>query len=65
VYEKPVAMLNYHFSWKFTNNMSFKFSAKNLLNTRQQKVLEYKGVEYIYSEFGKGRSFSVGLKYDL
>lgn len=65
VYEKPASMLNITFSKKCVSRVSFKFSAKNLLNSRERKVQEYRGKEYIRSEFGKGRSFSLGVGYTL
>ncbi|MHB9031348.1 MAG: TonB-dependent receptor domain-containing protein, partial [Candidatus Latescibacterota bacterium] len=65
VYEKPASTLNLAFSKKVTANSSVKLSAKNILNSRESKVQEYRGREYIRSEFGKGRTLSLGLAYAL
>ena len=65
VYEQPAETLSFSFSKRFGQHLTLKFSGKNLLDTRLKQVHEYKGKEYIYSEFGRGRSFSVGLKCDL
>jgi TonB-dependent receptor len=65
VYEQPVGMLNFSFGWKFTNHMNFKFSAKNILDPYYKKTQEFKGREYIYSQYKRGRSFSIGIGYQL
>jgi TonB-dependent receptor len=65
VYEQPVGMLNFSFGWKFTNNMNFKVSAKNILDPYYKKTQEFKGRGYIYSQYKRGRSFSIGIGYQL
>ena len=65
VMEKPASMLNFTFSKKASAHVSIKFSAKNLLNSKEKKVQEYRGIEYIRNESGKGRTFSFGVGYSL
>lgn len=65
VYEQPVGLLNFSFGWKFTNHLNFKVSAKNILDPYYKKTQEFKGKEYIYSQYKRGRSFSIGIGYQL
>ncbi len=63
VYEKPAALLNFSFSWKFMKHLSLKFAANNLLNPDHTKYQFFKGKEYIYSQYKRGRAISLGLSY--
>ena len=45
--------------------MSLKFSAKNLIDSTSKKVHSYKGKDYVYSSYNKGRSVSLGLGYRI
>lgn len=65
VYEQPAGLLNFSFSWNFMAHLTLKGSANNVLNENVKKSHEYKGEEYIYSQYNKGRSYSVGLSYSL
>jgi len=65
VYEQPASMLNFSLSKKIIHNLSLKFAVKNILDSKDKKVHEYKGKEYVSSLFQRGRSFSLGFKYDL
>jgi len=65
VYEQPRALLNYNMSQKMFKGLSLKLAAKNILDSRSRFVHKYKGQEYVRSEHGLGRSFSVGLSYDI
>ena len=65
VYEKSRGMLNFNLSQKVFDGLKFKFAAKNLLDSSIKFVHEYKGVEYVRKEYKIGRTFSVGLDYDL
>jgi len=42
---------------------SMSFSASNLLNADYKRTYIYKGVDYIYSSYKMGTTFSVGLNY--
>ncbi len=63
VYEKPAALLNFSFGWKFMEHLSLKFSANNLLNPAHTKYQNFQGKEYIYSQYHRGRTLSMGLSY--
>ncbi|MBN1352707.1 TonB-dependent receptor [candidate division KSB1 bacterium] len=65
VYEQPASMLNFTFSKRLTSRISMKISATNLLDSKEKKLHEYKGQEFIYSSYNKGRTISLGAKYDL
>jgi len=64
VYEQPRPSLDFGLgkavgAWKFT------FRAKNLLNPDYKKTHEFKGQEYIYDSFTRGRQFSIGASYTI
>jgi outer membrane receptor protein involved in Fe transport len=63
VYEYPFPMLNATLKQKIWGGISLKLSAKNLLNSKVSKRIEYKGNEYTFREYPTGRSISVGLSY--
>jgi TonB-dependent receptor len=65
VYEQPAGILNFSCSWKFVQHLGLSLSARNLLNQRERKIQTFKGRDYIYSEFDRGMTFSLGMKYDL
>ena len=65
VYEQPVHTLNYSLSKTITQRLSFKLSAKNLLDSDNKRTQTFKGKEYIVTRYSTGRSISVGLSYKL
>lgn len=42
-----------------------KFSALNLLNPEYKQLYEFNGQEYVFGSLTRGRTFNVGLKYNL
>lgn len=65
VYEKPVPGLNFNVSRKISERWKAKFSASNILNPEVKFVHEFKGEEYIFQQYRRGRDFSVGVSYAL
>ena len=65
VYERSRAQFDFTLSQKVIGGLAFKMSAKNLLDSKIRKTIEYKGAEYIFHEYSKGRSFSIGLSYKI
>ena len=65
VYEEPFHMLNLSLSKQLTRRFSLKASGSNLLNSKESKVHTYNSVDYVYSEYRKGRSFSFGVNYKI
>jgi hypothetical protein len=45
--------------------LKIKFAAKNLLDENHKKTQTYKGAEYIFTQFARGRTFEVGFGYSL
>ena len=65
VYEQPVPALNFNLSRKFAERWKVKVSASNILNPKVEFTQEYKGAEYIFQQYRKGRDLSVGISYSL
>lgn len=65
VYEQPRNLLNFTMSQQLFKGISMKFAAKNILDSKIRLVHKYKGQEYVRSEHELGRSFSIGLSYDI
>jgi len=65
VYEQPRGMLDFTFSQKLLWGLGLKFSAKNILDAKIEKTIEFNGKDYIYHSYGNGRNFSVGLSYSI
>ena len=61
VYEQPFNQLDFVYSQKLFGNLGISFKAKNLLD---DEALFLVGDEVARS-FTKGRTFSIGLKYDI
>ncbi len=62
-YERPRHTLDLNISQRLLANLSLNVSAKNLLNTRYRVSHFYRGREYVTRDYGSGRSFSVGLRF--
>jgi outer membrane receptor protein involved in Fe transport len=65
VYEKPVPGLNFNVSRRFANRWKAKLNATNILNPQVKFVHEYKGEEYIFQQYTRGREVSLGVSYSL
>ena len=49
--------------WKFGARWKLGFSAKNLLNSTEEAIQTYRGVDYTRYERTRGRSYSLSLGY--
>lgn len=65
VYEKSVGLLNFSFDWNFMEHLSLSFAANNLLNPKHVKYQRFNGQDYIYSQYRRGRTISLGLSYQF
>ena len=65
VYEQAVPSLNFNLSRRIAERWKAKVSASNLLNPAIVFVQEYKGTEYIFQNYTRGREYSVGVSYSL
>lgn len=63
VYEAPLHLLNASVGYAFTANWNVKLRVKNILNQQHTKYQEFDGNDYIYSQYRKGRTVSVGFSY--
>jgi len=65
VYEQPVNTMNINLEWQFMEDMNVKFAVRNLLDEDYKKTQVFKGREYVFTRFTRGRTFSLGIGYSL
>jgi len=65
VYEAPAGVLNFTLEYQVMQHFALKVGVKNLLNPYLKKYQEFQGKKYIYSQYKRGRTISVGLNYKL
>lgn len=65
VYELPRPDFDLVMTQKVLGGLQMKFSAKNILDSSVKKVHHFKGNDYIYQTYKQGRTFLVGLSYDI
>jgi outer membrane receptor protein involved in Fe transport len=65
VYEQPRGALDVTFSQKVWRGLSFKASARNLLDASVKKSHIFKGQEFVVSEHKLGRTLSFGTSYSI
>ncbi|GAB4290009.1 MAG: TonB-dependent receptor [Ignavibacteriaceae bacterium] len=65
VFEQPAPELNFTLSQKLIELLTINVSVKNLLNSSYKEVSRYKGNDFVYYEYKKGLSYSLGLTYNL
>ncbi|MBR9919462.1 MAG: TonB-dependent receptor [Bacteroidetes bacterium] len=64
-YQMPAPDLSFNISKKFADVFTVRLSANNLLNTDYREIATYQGEEYPILVFPRGRTFSLGLSYNL
>lgn len=64
LYERGRSQLDFSISKKF-GNFQVKVRGNNLLNPNYETFSEFKGKEYIYSRYLRGREIGLGLSYSL
>ncbi len=65
IFEQPRSDLNFTLSKELYRAVTVKFAAKNLLNSKTRLTHEYNGQEYIYQSSSTGRSYTIGLTYNV
>jgi outer membrane receptor protein involved in Fe transport len=65
VFERSRPMLDLTFSQIILSNFSMRVAVKNLLNSPYRLTHEFKGAEYVRTEFTTGTSLSIGLGYNF
>ncbi len=65
VYEQPRGMLDFTLSQKIDYGFGVKFSAKNILNSKIEKTINFNDADYVFHSYTPGRNFSLGVSYSL
>lgn len=65
VYEKPRPTLDFNINKGIGERLTLKASASNILNSPFEMTHEFKGVQYKYSSYRIGRSFSFGATFRI
>ncbi len=65
IFEKPHGDLDLTFAQRILAGFSLRGSIKNVLDSDITKAHTYKGVDYITSQYSTGRTFSLGVNYEL
>lgn len=63
VFEQPRNMLNFTFSQSLVDNLRLKFSARNILDARMERLYRFKGQEYFNTQYDLGTTFALGFSY--
>ncbi len=63
IFEQPAAELDFILSQKVGARWKVGFSAKNLLNSEEQAIQTFRGVNYPRYERARGRSYSLSFGY--
>jgi len=64
IYDRGRSQLDFTISKKF-KDLSLRLSARNLLDSPYRQSSEYNGEEYLYYEFQRGITYSVGVSYTI
>lgn len=62
-YISPFNSLDFAFSKEIGRFFNVKLTARNLLNQKYTRTVEYKGKDYITTEYPVGRTFGIGVSY--
>ena len=62
-YLQPQPSLNFNLSQELNDRFKIKVSGQNLLNSKYQEMVTYKGEEYPVNVFQLGRTYALGLSY--
>jgi len=65
VFERSRPMLDFTLSQSVYSNFNVKLTVKNILNSPYKLTHEFKGSEYVRTEYKTGTSFSLGIGYSL
>jgi TonB-dependent receptor len=65
VYEQPQSLLNFKASKKFAAHYQVSLTARNLLNARNRKTLEFHGETYDAESYSIGRTIGASFTYTI
>jgi outer membrane receptor protein involved in Fe transport len=65
IYEQPRGIFDLGISQNLFRGLAIGFQAKNLFDASLKKTQEFKGQEYVVSEYKLGRTLKAGITYTL
>ncbi|MBD3168888.1 MAG: TonB-dependent receptor plug domain-containing protein [candidate division Zixibacteria bacterium] len=65
IYEQPRPDMNFVFNQNLWGSIDMKFSVKNILDSSVEKLHTFKGADYIYQSYKRGRTVSLGFSYNI
>jgi len=65
VFERSYGTLNFTANKTLNQNFEINFKVNNLLDPDIRESQKFKGQEFIYRDFERGRTFSLGIKYKI
>lgn len=65
IYQAASHELNFNISKKLNPHFTVKFQVKNILDNRTTHLYEFMDEEYVYADYGWGRTFSLKLSYNF
>lgn len=66
IYELGMHNLDFNVSkTMMKDKLKVKFGVSNILDAKHKYTYDFKNTEYVYNNYGWGRSFSVGLSYTI
>ncbi|VAX28430.1 TonB-dependent receptor [hydrothermal vent metagenome] len=65
VFETPTQLMNFTATKILITNLMLRLKIENLLNSKVERIQEFKGNNYIYSSYMRGRRLTVGLSYNI
>jgi len=65
VYDLPRGQLDFTTSKTLSKHFSVGFKARNILDPDWKQVYEFKGEEYVWQNFTRGRTYSLSVSYRL
>ncbi len=63
VYEQPRPELNLSVKKQINDRWSVRVRANNLLNPNYEETIDFRGEEYIFDQYTRGRDYSIGFTY--
>lgn len=65
VFDQPTGRLNFNVKKMVAKRWALSLSAGNLLNPTTRQIYTFKGKDYDFQTYKRGRTFSVGVKYTI
>jgi outer membrane receptor protein involved in Fe transport len=65
VYDQPRGQLDFSINKSIRERFVVGFKARNILDPEWKQTYEFKGEEYIWQSFNRGRTFSISLSYKI